>query len=63
MPEEKSAKEIDMDIRCDQIKLNSSNYEFDDKFNNFEIDEDSVVAKFSKKNKTLTLTMDKVEKM
>ena len=24
VPEEKSAKNIDMDIRCDQIKLNSS---------------------------------------
>ena len=57
--EEKSAKDIDLDISESEIKLNSSNYELSEKFKNFKVDEESVKAKFSKKNGTLTLTLDK----
>ena len=57
--EEKSAKDIDLDINESEIKLNSSNYELVEKFKNFKVNEESVKAKFSKKNGTLTLTLDK----
>ena len=50
-----------MDIKEDEIKLNSDNYEFNKKFTDFLVDEDSIKAKFSKKAKTLTLTIDKIE--
>ena len=61
VPEESSAKDIEMDIKEDEIKLNSDNYEFNKKFTDFLVDEDSIKAKFSKKAKTLTLTIDKIE--
>ena len=57
--EEKSAKDIDLDISESEIKLNSSNYELCEKFKNFKVNEESVKAKLSKKNGTLTLTLDK----
>ena len=57
--EEKSAKDIDLDISESEIKLNSSNYELCEKFKNFKVNEESVKAKFSKKNGNLTLTLDK----
>ena len=61
VPEESSAKDIEIDIKEDELKLNSDNYEFNKKFTDFLLDDDSVRAKFSKKEKTLTLTIDKVE--
>ena len=61
VPEESSAKDIDIDVSEDTIKLNSENYEFVKKFSDFMLDDESVKAKFSKKAKTLTLTIDKVE--
>lgn len=61
LPDESSAKNIDLDVSSDQIKLNSKNYEFDKKFTDIMLNEDSIKCKFSKKNKTLTLTVDKIE--
>jgi len=57
--EENSAKDIVLDISESEIKLNSSNYELCEKFKDFKVNEESVKAKFSKKNGTLTLTLDK----
>ena len=37
--EEKSAKDIDLDINESEIKLNSSNYELVEKFKNFKVNE------------------------
>ena len=61
VPEESSAKDIEIDVKEDEIKLNSDNYEFNKKFTDFMLDDDSIKAKFSKKAKTLTLTVDKIE--
>lgn len=61
VPEESSAKDIEIDVKEDEIKLNSENYEFNKKFTDFMLDDDSIRAKFSKKAKTLTLTVDKIE--
>ena len=63
VPEESSAKDIDIDVSTDQIKLNSENYEFDKTFKEYSFDESTVKCKFSKKNKTLTLTIDKVDNL
>lgn len=63
VPEETSAKDIDIDVSTDQIKLNSKNYEFDKMFKEYSLDESTVRCKFSKKNKTLTLTIDKVDNL
>ena len=57
--EEKSAKDIILDISDSEIKLNSDNYELSEKFKDFKVDESTVKAKFSKKNGTLSLTINK----
>lgn len=61
VPEETSAKDIEIDVKEDEIRLNSANYEFSKKFKDFMLDDESIRAKFSKKAKTLTLTVDKIE--
>ncbi len=61
--EENSAKEIDLDFSQTTLLLNSKNYELTYNFqkkNGFEVDPNSVKAKFNKKNKTLALTFTKV---
>ena len=63
VPEEASAKDIEIDVSTDQCKLSSANYDFDHKFKEYSVDEASVTCKFSKKNKTLTLTIDKVDNL
>lgn len=57
--EESSAKDIEIDVSDTEIKLSSANYEFNEKFKDFKVDESTVRAKFSKKKGTLTLTIDK----
>lgn len=57
--EESSAKDIEIDVSEQELKLSSDNYEFDEKFKGFTVDETSVRAKFSKKKGTLTLTIQK----
>lgn len=58
---ETSAKNIDLDVSEKEIKLESANYEMRYKFsNNVQVDPDSVAAKFSKRNHTLTLTLTRV---
>jgi len=48
-------------VSSTEIKLNSKNYELKEAFKGFVVDEDSVKAKFSKKNGTLTLTINKFD--
>lgn len=57
---ENSAKNIDLDVSERELKLESPNYEIRYKFlKGVEVDPDSVTAKFSKKNHTLTLTLSR----
>jgi len=57
--EEKSAKDIAIDVSKDQLKLSSSNYEFQMSFAGYTVDENVVQAKFSKKTGKLSLTLTK----
>ena len=54
---ESSAKAIDLDVSETELKLSSANYALNYKFKG-KVDPDSVAAKFSKVQKTLTLTFD-----
>jgi len=52
---EDSAQDIDVQVSERYIKLVSDNYELEERFQVF-VDPESLKCKFSKKNKTLTLT-------
>ena len=54
---EVSAKDIDLDVSESELKLKSEHYGLNYKFKQ-RVNADSVVAKFSKAKKTLTLTFD-----
>jgi hypothetical protein len=54
---ESSAKDIDLDVSENELKLQSQHYGLNYKFKS-KVDPDSVIAKFSKVKKTLTLTFD-----
>lgn len=56
---EQSAKDIDLDISETELKLKSENYELHYKLKTgIKVDPDSVIAKFSKVKKTLSLTIN-----
>ncbi len=56
---EDSAKQIDIDVNSEVLKLESPNYELKHTFGDYKVDPDSVRCRFSKAKKTLTLTLDK----
>lgn len=58
--DEPSAKTIQLDVSEDTIKLDSPNYELVENFKGFKVDESTVRAKFSKKQGSLTVTIQKI---